>query len=526
MTRPSPSPRRTSQDARPLQAARPRRSPPGTRGTQGRQLPRDVGRRQASRPQATSATGHRPSGRPRSTPSAPRSRPQPSPRRSSSRARPAAPPAPASTSASAAMWDRIAAVRVRRQLAHQHRQRLLRRPAVRPGHVARQRRRRLRPARRPGLAASSRSPSPTGSTPRPASARGAARRGLTRSDVATGAAPDPSRVGGRTAASPSRPEAARHGRRGAAGPAVRDRCPARGRRRSASSPAGSGCARPSSGARTSSSTPTPCAGSSGWPGSGRDDVVVEVGPGLGLADPGAAAGGAARDGRRGGPDPRGRAAGDRRGAAAGACRPARRSSHADALHGDRRCPDPQPTALVANLPYNISVPVVLTFLEALPHAAAGAGHGAARGRRAARGRPGQRTYGVPSLKAAWYADVRLAGTVGRSVFWPVPNVDSGLVSLVRREPPQTTATREEVFACIDAAFAQRRKTLRAALAGWAGGADRRRGGAARGRHRPAHPRRAAGHRAPSPRARRGAADGDAPRHRVAHDRPPPHRVAR
>jgi 16S rRNA (adenine1518-N6/adenine1519-N6)-dimethyltransferase len=135
-------------------------------------------------------------------------------------------------------------------------------------------------------------------------------------------------------------------------------------------------------------------------------------------------------------------------------------------------PDPQPTALVANLPYNISVPVVLSFLEAFPslqrvlvmvqlevaeRLAAG---------------PGSKTYGVPSLKAAWYADVRLAGTVSRSVFWPVPNVDSGLVSLVRREPPRTPASRQDVFACIDAAFAQRRKTLRAALAGWAGGADR------------------------------------------------------
>ena len=101
---------------------------------------------------------------------------------------------------------------------------------------------------------------------------------------------------------------------------------------------------------------------------------------------------------------------------------------------------------------------------------AGAGHGPARGGRAARRRPGSRTFGVPSLKAAWYADVRLAGTVPRSVFWPVPNVDSGLVAMVRRPPPVTTATREEVFRCIDAAFAQRRKTLRAALAGWAGGA--------------------------------------------------------
>jgi 16S rRNA (adenine1518-N6/adenine1519-N6)-dimethyltransferase len=82
--------------------------------------------------------------------------------------------------------------------------------------------------------------------------------------------------------------------------------------------------------------------------------------------------------------------------------------------------------------------------------------------------PGSKVYGVPSVKAAWYAHVRRAGPVGRTVFWPVPNVDSGLVSLVRRDPPVTTATREEVFAVIDAAFAQRRKTLRAALASWAG----------------------------------------------------------
>ncbi len=133
-------------------------------------------------------------------------------------------------------------------------------------------------------------------------------------------------------------------------------------------------------------------------------------------------------------------------------------------------PDPQPTALVANLPYNVSVPVVLSFLERFPtldrvlvmvqlevaeRLVAG---------------PGSKAYGVPSVKAAWYAAGRLAGTVPRSVFWPVPNVDSGLVELRRRPAPQTTAPRDEVFAVVDAAFAQRRKTLRAALAGWAGGA--------------------------------------------------------
>ncbi len=79
-------------------------------------------------------------------------------------------------------------------------------------------------------------------------------------------------------------------------------------------------------------------------------------------------------------------------------------------------------------------------------------------------------YGVPSVKIRWYADVRRAGAIGRTVFWPAPHVDSGLVALTRREPPATRASREEVFAVVDAAFAQRRKTLRAALAPWAGSA--------------------------------------------------------
>ena len=144
--------------------------------------------------------------------------------------------------------------------------------------------------------------------------------------------------------------------------------------------------------------------------------------------------------------------------------------HADALIVSS-LPDPQPTALISNLPYNISVPVVLSFLEAFPtlrHVLVMVQLEVAE-RLASP--PGNKTYGIPSVKAAWYADVRLAGTVSRTVFWPAPNVDSGLVALNRREPPQTPALRTEVFACIDAAFAQRRKTLRAALAGWAGSAD-------------------------------------------------------
>jgi 16S rRNA (adenine1518-N6/adenine1519-N6)-dimethyltransferase len=142
---------------------------------------------------------------------------------------------------------------------------------------------------------------------------------------------------------------------------------------------------------------------------------------------------------------------------------------ADALRLDA-VPDPQPTALVANLPYNVAVPVVLHLLERLP----GLRHGLVMVQAEVAERlaaaPGSRAYGVPSVKAAWYAEVRRAGAVPRSVFWPVPNVDSGLVALTRREPPAipATITRRDVFAVVDAAFAQRRKTLRAALAGWAG----------------------------------------------------------
>ncbi|MDP9432450.1 MAG: 16S rRNA (adenine(1518)-N(6)/adenine(1519)-N(6))-dimethyltransferase RsmA [Actinomycetota bacterium] len=133
-----------------------------------------------------------------------------------------------------------------------------------------------------------------------------------------------------------------------------------------------------------------------------------------------------------------------------------------------RLPGPPPTVLIANLPYNVAVPVLLHLLSAVPSLQRALVMVQAEVAERLAAAPGSRVYGVPSVKAAWYADVARAGAVGRSVFWPVPNVDSGLVSLRRRPPPATTASREEVFALIDAAFAQRRKSLRAALAGWAG----------------------------------------------------------
>jgi 16S rRNA (adenine1518-N6/adenine1519-N6)-dimethyltransferase len=125
-----------------------------------------------------------------------------------------------------------------------------------------------------------------------------------------------------------------------------------------------------------------------------------------------------------------------------------------------------PTACVANLPYNVAVPVLLHLLAIAPSLR----HGLVMVQSEVADRlaapPGSRTYGVPSAKAAWYADVRRAGPIGRNVFWPAPNVDSGLVAFTRREPPATTASREEVFAVIEAAFSQRRKTIRSALARW------------------------------------------------------------
>jgi 16S rRNA (adenine1518-N6/adenine1519-N6)-dimethyltransferase len=128
----------------------------------------------------------------------------------------------------------------------------------------------------------------------------------------------------------------------------------------------------------------------------------------------------------------------------------------------------QPTALVANLPYNVAVPVVLTLLARLPTLRGGLVMVQAEVAERLAAAPGSRVYGVPSVKAAWHCEVRRAGPVPRSVFWPVPNVDSGLVALRRHQPPATTATREQVFATVDAAFAQRRKTLRQALGGLAG----------------------------------------------------------
>ncbi|MEO5854150.1 MAG: 16S rRNA (adenine(1518)-N(6)/adenine(1519)-N(6))-dimethyltransferase RsmA, partial [Nocardioides sp.] len=204
-------------------------------------------------------------------------------------------------------------------------------------------------------------------------------------------------------------------------------------------------------------------------GVGADDVVVEVGPGLGsltlaLLDVAGRVVAVELDDRLAGllaetvaeyaPDHAGRL----------------EVVHADAMRLTD-LPGPPPTALVANLPYNVSVPVLLHLLALLPSLERGLVMVQAEVADRLAARPGSKVYGVPSVKAAWYAEVRRAGSVGRTVFWPAPNVDSGLVAWTRRDPPATTATRQQVFAVVDAAFAQRRKTLRAALRGLSGSTE-------------------------------------------------------
>lgn len=128
----------------------------------------------------------------------------------------------------------------------------------------------------------------------------------------------------------------------------------------------------------------------------------------------------------------------------------------------------EPTALVANLPYNVSVPVILHLLARAPSIRRGLVMVQLEVADRLVAEPGSRTYGVPSAKLAWYAEASRVGTVPPKVFWPVPNVDSGLVRFTRREPPSTSASREDVFRVVDAAFAQRRKMLRSALSSIAG----------------------------------------------------------
>jgi 16S rRNA (adenine1518-N6/adenine1519-N6)-dimethyltransferase len=202
-------------------------------------------------------------------------------------------------------------------------------------------------------------------------------------------------------------------------------------------------------------------------GVGRQDVVLEVGPGFGSLTLGLVS--AARRVIAVEVDPA-LAAELPRTVAARAPEAAHRL---DVVTGDAarvaRLPGKPPSVLAANLPYNVAVPVVLHLLATVHSLARGLVMVQAEVADRMTAAPGSRVYGVPSVKLAWFASARRAGLVPRTVFWPVPNVDSGLVAFTRRPPPEPDVAREDVFAVVDAAFAQRRKTLRAALARWAGG---------------------------------------------------------
>lgn len=135
--------------------------------------------------------------------------------------------------------------------------------------------------------------------------------------------------------------------------------------------------------------------------------------------------------------------------------------HADAMTLPALAP--APTALVANLPYNVSVPVLLHVLATMPTVERALVMVQREVGERLAAAPGSKVYGVPSVKAQWFGEVRVVGSVPRSVFWPEPNVDSVLVRIDRRPEPQTTVGREAVFATVDRAFGQRRKMLRSAL---------------------------------------------------------------
>lgn len=141
----------------------------------------------------------------------------------------------------------------------------------------------------------------------------------------------------------------------------------------------------------------------------------------------------------------------------------------DAMHIALSAEQLAPTTMVANLPYNVAVPIVLRMFAELPSLQRGLVMVQLEVAQRLAAAPGSRIYGVPSVKMAWFGAVDFAGTVGPNVFWPAPRIDSGLVRITCHAPPESRAGRVAVFSAIDAGFSQRRKKLRSALATWAGG---------------------------------------------------------
>ena len=213
----------------------------------------------------------------------------------------------------------------------------------------------------------------------------------------------------------------------------------------------------------------------------RGDRVIEIGPGLGsltlgLTEAGAHVTAIEIDGRLAAELPRTAVAMQPELADGGPEVGSLRVVHSDALELSAEHLDAQPErpeVLVANLPYNVSVPILMHLLELIPTLRSGLVMVQAEvGYRVAAG-PGSKEYGSPSAKAAWYGEWRIAGTVSRRIFWPVPGVDSVLVSFTRRDAPRgTDVERAQTFALVNAAFAQRRKMLRQALQSVLGPAQR------------------------------------------------------
>lgn len=203
---------------------------------------------------------------------------------------------------------------------------------------------------------------------------------------------------------------------------------------------------------------------------GPDDVVLEVGPGLGSLTLGLLAAGARVVAVE--IDPKLAERLPKTVAERGADVAGRLDVlEADAMRVSNDDLPAAPTALVANLPYNVAVPVVLHLLAEVPSLKSGLVMVQTEVADRMAAGPGSRIYGVPSVKLAWYGPARKVAAVPRSVFWPVPNVDSALVAFERGDTP-ASEDRDRLFGLVDAAFSQRRKTLRAALAGWAGSAER------------------------------------------------------
>lgn len=143
----------------------------------------------------------------------------------------------------------------------------------------------------------------------------------------------------------------------------------------------------------------------------------------------------------------------------------------DALLIDKSDISESPNVLVANLPYNVSVPVILHILETFPTITNYLVMVQSEVADRLASKPNSKTYGAPSVKVQWYGQVKKSFAISRNVFWPIPNVDSDLVE-IKREKEVDESIKNELFKVIDLAFEQRRKMLRSAFSSLCGGSEK------------------------------------------------------